>query len=70
LNTFVAALAHAIKTVLPHAGGQGSVETELASLTAQVREVLAHFRISRENKSTEDLLTAGRSPLSKSFLVN
>ena len=70
IASHVAALAHAIKTALPHAGGEGSVETELASLTAQVREVLAHFQMSRENKSTEDLLTAGCSPLSRSFLVN
>lgn len=66
----VAALARAIETVLPHVGGQSSVETELASLTAQLREVLAHFRKGQENKSTEGLLTARCSPLSNSFFVN
>ncbi len=66
----VAALSRAIKTVLPHTRGQSSVEIQLASLAAQLREVRAHFGKSLNNKSTEGQLAARCSLLSKSPFVN
>jgi methyl-accepting chemotaxis protein len=66
----VAALSRAIKTALPNARGQSSVETELASLTAQLHEVRAHFAKGPKNKSAEGQLAAGCSLLSKSSFVN
>ncbi|MGO8791867.1 MAG: hypothetical protein ACLQVL_31390 [Terriglobia bacterium] len=66
----VAALARALKTVLPGAAGQTSVEAELDSLTAQLHEVLADFRNRWEQRSTGGSPSVGCSLLSKSSFVN
>lgn len=70
IASHVAALSQSIKTVLPHTRGQSSVETELASLSAQLREVIARFQNGWEKGSATGSPPAGCSLLNKSPLVN
>jgi hypothetical protein len=70
LTSQIVALADAIKTVVPMIGNKNKVETELASLTAQLHNFVAHFRNQRGNMASAAPETSPRHLLAKPPLIN
>jgi hypothetical protein len=52
ITSLIVALADAVRTVVPMIGNKNKVEAELASLTAELHNFVAHFRNRRGNMAT------------------
>jgi methyl-accepting chemotaxis protein len=70
LTSQIVALAEAIKTVVPAAHNESEIEAELASLTAELQDFVAHFRGGRGNMESAVPEATARRLLAKTPSIN